>query len=195
MTYGMLIDLKKCVAVMLCSVACKRPRHRERAPIPSGAHFRGYLSERAQDRSAHAVHALRDALLRGGVPAGRHLKRDDGIVVIDKDKCIGCGACRLRAYDARHLAASEDGYPVRAERVRGGDVRSDAPGDHGQVPSAPSASILGREAGLRGRLPGGARVFGELDDIRAEAEAAGGYQLLPRRARTLGAVLPFKVNE
>ena len=44
--------------------------------------------------------------------------------------------------------------------------------------------------------PAGARVFGELDDIRAEAEAAGGYQLLPEEGTNPSVwYLPFKVNE
>ena len=36
---------------------------------------------------------------------------EQGIRVVDTDKCIGCGACQTACpYDARHLAASEDGY-------------------------------------------------------------------------------------
>ena len=41
-----------------------------------------------------------------------------------------------------------------------------------------------------------AGLFGELDDIRAEAEAAGGYQLLPEEGTNPSVwYLPFKVNE
>ena len=42
----------------------------------------------------------------------------------------------------------------------------------------------------------GARVFGELDDIRAEAEAAGGYQLLPEEGTNPSVwYIPFNVNK
>lgn len=43
--------------------------------------------------------------------------------------------------------------------------------------------------------PAGARVFGELDDLRAQAEAVGGYQLLPEEGTNpSGWYLPFNVN-
>ena len=99
MTYGMLIDLKKCVGCHACAVACKEA-HGTRpgvTPLPRGAHLRGHLPERPQDVGAHAVHALRERP-RAWRCARRtpRYKRDDGIVVIEKDKCIGCGSCHDR---------------------------------------------------------------------------------------------------
>ncbi len=44
--------------------------------------------------------------------------------------------------------------------------------------------------------PAGARVFGELDDLRAQAEAVGGYQLLTEEGTNPSVwYLPFNVNE
>ena len=133
-------------------------------------------------------------------PTGATYKREDGIVVINKEECIGCesfvGAC---PYQARSKAASEDGYfgaelneyeelmyPVMpagavdkctfcAERIDAGD---------GQVQACVAA------------CPAGARVFGDLDELRSQAEGAGGYQLLPEEGTNPSVwYLPFNVNE
>ena len=54
----------------------------------------------------------------------------------------------------------------------------------------------GRVQACVAACPAGARVFGELDDLRSQAEAAEGFQLLPEEGTNPSVwYLPKKVNE
>ena len=133
-------------------------------------------------------------------PQDATYKRDDGIVVIDKDKCIGCGACQTACpYDARHLAASEDGYfgsELNEYEAVMYEAMPPATMDKCTFCAERIDAGSGEKQACVAACPAGARVFGELDDIRAEAEAAGGYQLLPEEGTNPSVwYLPFKVNE
>lgn len=202
MTYGMLIDLKRCVGCHACSVACKEA-HGTRLGVRRSRverEFEGtYPDVRKTSLPLLCMHCEVAPCVEV-CPTGATYKREDGIVVINKEECIGCesfvGAC---PYQARSKAASEDGYfgaelneyeelmyPVMpagavdkctfcAERIDAGD---------GQVQACVAA------------CPAGARVFGDLDELRSQAEGAGGYQLLPEEGTNPSVwYLPFNVNE
>lgn len=202
MTYGMLIDLKKCIGCHACSVACKEAHGtrpgvrrsrvtRELEGAYPDVRMTSYPMLCMQCENAPCVEIC---------PTGASIKRDDGIVVINKDECIGCGSCQtVCPYDARHLAESEEGYfgeqlneyedlmyPTMpagtmdkctfcAERIDAGD---------GQMQACVAA------------CPGGARTFGDLETLKAQAEAEGGFQLLPEEGTNPSVwYLPKKVNE
>jgi tetrathionate reductase subunit B len=158
------IDLRKCIGCRACSVACKAEHG-----VRLGG-FRSWVSE----REAGAYPAVRKHFLpvlcnhcekppcRDVCPTGATHRREDGIVAIDKDKCIGCrhclGAC---PYNARYTnpapdPASEEMFPARtggtadkcdfcAHRV-----------DNGVTPSCVNT------------CPVGARIFGDLNDPASE---------------------------
>lgn len=102
-------------------------------------------------------------------------------------------------YDARHLAASEDGYfgselseyeavmyetmpPMTMDKCTFCAERIDA--GKGEVQACVAA------------CPAGARLFGDLEDIKAQAEAAGGFQLKAEEGTSPSVwYLPHKVNE
>ena len=96
MTYGMLIDLKKCVGCHACSVACKEA-HGTRPGVRRSRverTFEGiYPSVRKTAVPMLCMHCEMPSCVEV-CPQDATYKRDDGIVVIDKDKCIGCGACQ-----------------------------------------------------------------------------------------------------
>jgi len=109
-------------------------------------------------------------------------KRDDGIVVIDKEKCIGCKACIAACpYGSRYYCENGEGYfgadlneyeAVMYPTMPQGTVdkctfcveRIDAGGND------PQACVTA--------CPAGARVFGDLDTLKNQAETAEGFQLL-----------------
>ena len=192
----------KCVGCHACSVACKEA-HGTRPGVRRSRVDRvfegAYPAARKTAVPMLCMHCETAPCVEI-CPAGATYKREDGIVVIDKEKCIGCGSCAtVCPYDARHLAESEEGYfgpelneyeavmyeampkmtmdkcTFCADRIDGGDGRSQA---------------------CVAACPAGARTFGDLEELRAQAEAAGGYQLLPEEGTNPSVwYLPFNVNE
>ena len=96
MTYGMLIDLKKCVGCHACAVACKEAHGTPPAVMRSHVEraFEGTYPQAVK----HVVpmlcmHCENAPCIAACAVEGATYKRDDGIVMIDKEKCIGCKAC------------------------------------------------------------------------------------------------------
>ena len=104
--YGMLIDARRCVGCHACTVACK-----SEFDVPLGVN-RSWVeyTEKGDHPFAQRTflprlcnHCSEPPCVRV-CPTGATYKRRDGIVVIDKNMCIGCKYC-LQAcpYDARFL--------------------------------------------------------------------------------------------
>ena len=114
MAYGMLIDLKKCVGCHACAVACK-----EAHGTPPGitrSHVKREFEGEYPDATMHIVpmlcmHCENPPCVEACPTEGATYKREDGIVVVDKEKCIGCKSCIMACpYGARYYRENEDGY-------------------------------------------------------------------------------------
>ena len=117
---GFFIDLTKCTGCQTCTVACKDARNfRKVLEAESGT----WKQDRAtgawhQDVRAYYVsiscnHCADPACVKV-CPTKAHFKRkEDGLVVIDTKKCIGCGACM----DACPVGAISEGdiYKIDAD--------------------------------------------------------------------------------
>jgi len=111
MRYAMAIDTKLCVGCMNCVVACKNENQ-----VPEG-YCRDWITEtvrgefpdlRLEIRSERCNHCDRPPCV-SCCPTGASYRREDGIVLVDKSKCIGCKACMAACpYDARFV--HPDGY-------------------------------------------------------------------------------------
>lgn len=100
----MIIDLKKCVGCNACAIACKvehntpnnilytKVLEKEVGKFPSATRiFYPTLCNHCEDPPCVPV-----------CPTKASHQRDDGIVLIDYNRCIGCGACILACpYDQR----------------------------------------------------------------------------------------------
>jgi Fe-S-cluster-containing dehydrogenase component len=104
MRYGMVIDLRKCIGCDSCTMACKQYN-----ATPQGVFFSKVLkreigsfpSARMQFQPMLCMHC-KDPQCVKVCPTGASSQRKDGIVVIDKDKCMGCRYCVIACpYDAR----------------------------------------------------------------------------------------------
>jgi Fe-S-cluster-containing dehydrogenase component len=186
---GLVIDLDTCVGCHACAVACKQWNERGQfGPLPddqpygaepSGVWFNRvhtYEVERS-GRNAMTVHFPRSCLHCEApdcvtvCPTGASYKRaEDGIVLVDEDKCIGCKLCSWACpYGAREYG-EERGVMQKCtlcvDRIYNETLE---PRD--------------REPACVQACPTRARHFGDLGDpasaVSTLVAARGGYDLMP----------------
>ncbi|MGH8735214.1 MAG: 4Fe-4S dicluster domain-containing protein, partial [Burkholderiales bacterium] len=117
MRWGMVIDLRKCVGCQTCTVAC----HEENA-LPPGVFWRHVV-----DVEVGEYPDVRRTFLPMGCqhcaeppcvpvcPTGASQQREDGIVFVQYDMCIGCGYCAIACpYRARHMVHDHEWYFMQA---------------------------------------------------------------------------------
>lgn len=106
MSYGFVIDNRKCIGCHACSTACKSENE-----VPLGVHRtwvkyveRGtYPDVRRSFQVTRCNHCDNPPCVRI-CPVTAMYQRVDGIVEFDKDVCIGCKACMQACpYDAIHI--------------------------------------------------------------------------------------------
>lgn len=93
--WGMVIDLQRCIGCWGCTVACKQKNF-----LPPGVFWnRLIISESGKypivSKRIFPVlcNHCEDAACVKACPSGASYRRDDGVVLIDYDKCTGCRAC------------------------------------------------------------------------------------------------------
>jgi molybdopterin-containing oxidoreductase family iron-sulfur binding subunit len=113
--YGMVIDTRRCVGCKACVVACKAENK-----TPPGVAYTvvldGVLGDRPNDKplfmTKPCFHCENPPCV-DVCPVGATFKRSqDGIVVVDYDRCIGCRYCITACpYGARYFDFGEN-YPA-----------------------------------------------------------------------------------
>lgn len=109
----MVIDLKRCSGCYACNVACKlknathpgtfwsRMEAVEIGEFPKARRFAVPLQ---------CMHCSNPPCV-SACPTTASQKRNDGIVFVDSDKCIGCKSCMMACpYGARYYNSAETGY-------------------------------------------------------------------------------------
>lgn len=105
MRYGMVIDLKRCVGCYSCVLTCK-----EEHCTPPGV-FWARVLWKEEGKYPSVKRTLLPVLCfqcqeppcRDVCPTGATSKREDGIVEVNYDVCIGCRACMMACpYQNRH---------------------------------------------------------------------------------------------
>lgn len=113
MRYAMVIDLKRCVGCHACATSCKSSNS-----TPPGD-LRAYVLRKEIGKFPDTKRVVlpmlcmhcSDPACLNVCPTGATIKRDDGIVTIDKDTCIGCRACATACpYGARFYVKNAKGY-------------------------------------------------------------------------------------
>ena len=113
MKYGMVIDLKKCIGCMGCTVACKVENVTRPGIFWNTVKDMEFGKYPAVTRIFLPVQCMQceNAPCIEVCPTRASYRRDDGIVMIDPDKCSGCGYCiEACPYGSRYLNDEAGGY-------------------------------------------------------------------------------------
>ena len=185
---GLVIDLDICVGCHACVVNCKEwNTGGYPAPLsdqePYGVSARGAWLNRVHsyevedDKNGRTVHFPKSCLHCENAhcvtvcPTGASYKREeDGIVLVDEDKCIGCGLCAWACpYGARELDGSEGVMKkctLCIDRIYNETL-----------------SPLEQEPACVATCPARARHFGDFADphstVSQLVESRAGYDLMP----------------
>ena len=200
--YAIVVDLDRCIGCHGCEIACKNENNIALGEYWNKVVERGPFGE-YPDLEMYFLPTMcqqcQDAPCVNVCPTGASYRDADGMVLVDKEKCIGCKSCIMACpYGARYYRENEDGYfgtelneyeAVMYTAMPQGRVdkctfcvdRIDAGGNE------PRACVAA--------CPAGARVFGDLETLKKQAESAAGFQLLPDEGANPSVwYLPNKVN-
>lgn len=119
--YGMVVDLNRCVGCQTCTIACKH--HND---TPPGVQWRRVLDvEEGEYPNVQRLFLVTgcqhcaDPPCVPVCPTGATKQREDGLVTMDYDTCIGCGYCAVACpYQARTIVHDKSWYfgaPTRQE--------------------------------------------------------------------------------
>jgi phenylacetyl-CoA:acceptor oxidoreductase 27-kDa subunit len=122
--YAMAIDLRRCVGCQTCTAACKSAN-----ATPPGVQWRRVLDIENGKFPDVSRTFLPVACMHCADPPCMHVcpttatkQREDGLVTIDYDLCIGCSNCIMACpYDARsieHTPRYAYGEPMQSETAR-----------------------------------------------------------------------------
>ncbi len=151
--YGMLVDLRKCIGCQACTVSCSVEN------LPPLGQFRTSVLQYEVTETPDAPSALINLPRLCNhcdeppcvpvCPVQATFQRTDGIVLVDNERCVGCGYCvQACPYDARfinHETQTADKCTFCEHRL-----------EVGLLPACVESCV------------GGARVIGDLNDPSSE---------------------------
>ena len=177
--YGMVIDLKRCYGCYACVMACKTANH-----TPPGVMWARLLMSEVgtypnvvrQALPVLCMHCEEPSCLEV-CPTGATMKLDNGIVIVDKDKCMGCKYCIMACpYGARYSVDKWESYfPEGLPLSPYEEFTRKAWEDKSGIGVATKCDFCrdrlaaGQVPACQEVCPADARVFGDLDDPASEA--------------------------
>jgi phenylacetyl-CoA:acceptor oxidoreductase subunit 1 len=203
MRWGMVVDLTKCVRCYACVAACRVEHF-----LPMGMSWpRLVAMETGGDSPTVSTYSVRcnqcqDAPCVEVCPTGATYQREDGIITIDQDKCVGCRYCIIACpYQNRTFLSRDKNQGFFPGRVTTDFERAGKELYGHQTGTTEKCNFCAEriDAGLaRGFKPGVDRdatpacvntcpaqalTFGDLDDPDSEVshliKEKGGFQLHP----------------
>ncbi|MFR7494686.1 MAG: 4Fe-4S dicluster domain-containing protein [Adlercreutzia sp.] len=176
--YGMAIDLSRCIGCNTCAVACKVSNNLPKDVRWNVVHTEGrdfadtskgtYGGEMQLSWLPVNCMHCENAVCEEVCPTGATVKRDDGIVTVDEETCIGCKSCMEACpYDVRRLIENEPEYYLElpigdpaAKSHKGGTVE--------KCDFCAGRIDRGEKPACMELCPGRARYWGDLDDPESE---------------------------
>jgi molybdopterin-containing oxidoreductase family iron-sulfur binding subunit len=189
----MVFDLKRCIGCNACAIACKQENN-----LPNNVFFTKTLSEESgvyptvtRQYIPTLCNHCEDPPCQRVCPSGATYTRPDGIVMVDKSLCIGCGSCIVACpYDARTMIERRhveeglfgNGYFTPYEQQ--GAHRFVA-GTVAKCTFCHNRVDAGLDPACVTTCPTKARIFGDLDDPDSDVckliAERGGQQPLPEK--------------
>ena len=185
--YGMVIDLKRCYGCYGCAMACKTENH-----TPPGVFWARVLKGETGEFPATVRQALPVLCMQceepsclSVCPTGATYQEEDGVVHVNKDKCIGCNYCAMACpYGARYHVDKWESYfpeglpPTPLEDFcRKHFEEASGIGVSTKCTFCASRRKEGMEPACVAVCPAKARIFGDLNDPNSE------ISILIRRGR------------
>jgi len=184
MRWGMVIDLRKCVRCYACIAACRIEHF-----LPMGVVWNRLVAvEEEGDPPKVSTLTVRcnqckDAPCVEACPTGATYRREDGIVAIDQNKCVGCRYCVIACPYQNRIFLSKDKdkgfFPEYGSTVFEKIGREKYPHQYGTTEKCnfcmeriDSGIARGLKPGIHRRAtpacvntcPARAMTFGDLDD-------------------------------
>lgn len=191
--WGMVFDLKACIGCNACVIACKQENS-----LPDGVFLTRTLSyEYGEYPNVKRVYIpticnqCEDPPCQKVCPSGATYTREDGIVMVDRDKCIGCSSCAVACpYDMRTMLDQKmfsgglfgTGTLTPFEEQGYGRY---TPGTSVKCDFCSERVDEGMQPACVATCPANARIFGDLDDPDSAPNVMirerGGRQPLPEK--------------
>lgn len=207
--YGMAIDLGRCFGCQTCAACCKVANNLPIEVIYNRVHTIGGASNDTASGTfptdmhmsflpMQCQHCANPACVEI-CPTGASKQREDGIVWVDNELCIGCESCITACpyQDEYHIRTHVSDDPEYYLDVVVGEF--DAPKHKGQTVEKCTFcyNLLdrGEEPACMQLCPGRARFFGDLDDPESEISkliASREYELINEDAGTKPSVYYLK---
>ena len=173
MKYGMVFDLKRCVGCNSCTVACKQVN----GVLPGAFRTKVVISEEGTYPNVRlkltphiCMHCENPECVRV-CPTGASMKLDNGIVVVDKEKCIGCQYCIMACpYQARTFTTDVRGYfPNQpGDAYEKNMLAKHVVGEIDKCDFCLARLEAGKKPACVATCGPKARIFGDLDDPASE---------------------------
>jgi tetrathionate reductase subunit B len=188
--WGFVVDTNRCIGCGLCVVACKEENHVPAAPEYTRTWVERHTTtadgRTIVDSPEGGVDGFGSAprVAAGGTvtdtrfvprlcmqcenspcttvcPVGATYRTPDGVILVDEERCIGCGYCVVACpYGARYLVPA------------GGDTPRGVPGVADKCTFCYHRITVGRRPACVEACPVGARTFGDLDDPASPVSVA-----------------------
>ncbi|MBI2852860.1 MAG: 4Fe-4S dicluster domain-containing protein [Chloroflexi bacterium] len=194
--YGMVIDLEKCDGCLTCVAACKGHNSLDEAVY--WLHIISYTDSNRPEVNLlpRFCNHCSNAPCIKVCPVGARFKRDDGLVLIDYDRCIGCRYCMTACpYGVNYFQWTDPAYPLNIEPVSRGRRVAGRP-EEGIMSKCDFCPERQDAAGAKGTTicqltcPHNVIHFGDLNDPQSEPN-----RYLEQKRKEKGYISTFGLRE